>query len=141
MSNIAARLVIDTNVVFEGLTKQGTAADLIVTAWLGGHLQVYVSTSLAFEYESTLSGKLSAQRWQLAKPILSGLLDNSRYIAIAYRWRPLSNDPGDEHVIECALNANAILITANLKDFRNAQHEVGLIVLSPSMYVNDTFGA
>jgi len=30
------RLVVDTNVVFEGLTSSGSASDLIVTAWLAG---------------------------------------------------------------------------------------------------------
>lgn len=128
--------MIDTNVVFEGLTKQGTAADLIITAWLTGRLQVYLSNALAYEYEGTLSNKLSPQRWLQAKPILSRLLDKGSFIAIAYRWRPLSNDPGDEHVIECTLNANATLITANLKDFRQAQREVGLAVMSPASYVN-----
>ena len=35
MSNpIVPRVVIDTNVLFEGLTKQGGAAGLIVDAWL-----------------------------------------------------------------------------------------------------------
>lgn len=136
MDIFSQRLVIDTNVVFEGLTKQGTAADLIITAWLIGRLQVYLSNALAYEYESTLSNKLSLQRWQQAKPILSRLLDQAHFIAIAYRWRPLSHDPGDEHVIECTLNANATLITANLKDFRQAQREIGLAVLSPIQYVN-----
>ncbi|WP_263480348.1 PIN domain-containing protein [Oscillatoria salina] len=34
------RVVIDTNVVFEGLTKQRSAAGLIVDAWLVGYLEV-----------------------------------------------------------------------------------------------------
>ena len=61
---------------------------------------------------------------------------HGHFIAIAYRWRPLSNDSGDEHVIECTLNATATLITANLKDFRLAQRTIGLAVMSPTQYVN-----
>jgi predicted nucleic acid-binding protein len=30
------RIVVDTNVVFEGLTQQGGAAGLIIDAWLAG---------------------------------------------------------------------------------------------------------
>ena len=34
------RIVIDTNVVFEGLTKQGGASGLIIDAWLAGLMMV-----------------------------------------------------------------------------------------------------
>ena len=44
------RVVIDTNVVFEGLTKQGGAVVLAIEAWLAGLLTVYVSNTLAYEY-------------------------------------------------------------------------------------------
>jgi hypothetical protein len=42
-------IVIDTNLLFEGLTKQGSAADLIVSAWLAGLLNVYISNALLYE--------------------------------------------------------------------------------------------
>lgn len=129
-------IVVDTNVVFEGLTKQGSASDLIVTAWLAGLLNVYASNALVYEYESTLSNKLSPPRWRQTKPILRRMLNYVTFIPIYYSWRPLSPDPGDEHVIDCALNANTIVITANLRDFRNAQIEVGLAVMSPAEFVN-----
>lgn len=137
MTDIFSRpIVVDTNVLFEGLTKQGSASGLIVSAWLAGALNVYVSNTLAYEYESTLSNKLSPIRWQQTKPILRRLLNHVQFVPIYYSWRPLSPDPGDEHVIDCALNANATLITANLRDFRKAQEEVGLSVLSPVEFVN-----
>lgn len=129
-------IVVDTNVVFEGLTKQGSASDLIVTAWLAGLLNVYVSNALVYEYESTLSNRLSPTRWQQAKPILHRMLSYVQFVSIYYSWRPLSPDPGDEHIIDCALNANATVITANVRDFRNAQTDAGLPVLSPVEFVN-----
>lgn len=130
------RLVVDTNVVFEGLTKKGSASDLIVTAWLAGLLKVYTSNALAYEYESTLSNKLSPIRWQQTIPILRRMLEHVHFVPIYYSWRPLSFDPGDEHIIDCALNANAVIITANLRDFRKAQEEIGLQVMSPVEFVN-----
>ncbi len=130
------RIVVDTNIVFEGLTKKGTASDWIITAWLAGLLNIYASNSLLYEYESTLSNKLSPSRWQQTKPVLRRMMSHIQFVPIYYSWRPLSPDPGDEHIIDCALNANAIVITANLRDFRLAQEEVGLSVMSPSEYVN-----
>jgi len=68
------RVVIDTNVLFEGLTKQGGAAGLIIDVWRAGLLHVSVSTALAYEYADALSRKLSAARWQRLQPVLGALL-------------------------------------------------------------------
>jgi hypothetical protein len=47
------RVVLDTNVVFEGLTTQGGASGLIIDLWRVNLLEVYVSTTLAFEYQKS----------------------------------------------------------------------------------------
>ena len=47
--NPMLHLVIDTNVVLEGLTKQGSAPGLIIDAWLAGVFKAYVSNALAHE--------------------------------------------------------------------------------------------
>ncbi|BFM39003.1 PIN domain-containing protein [Synechocystis sp. LKSZ1] len=49
------RIVVDTNVLFEGLTKQGGASGLIIDAWLTGLMVVCVSNALAYEYDDVLS--------------------------------------------------------------------------------------
>jgi hypothetical protein len=79
---------------------------------------------------------LSPTRWQQAKPILRKMVNRTQFVSIYYSWRPLSPDPGDEHIIDCALNANATVITANIRDFRKAQVEAGLSVMSPYEFVN-----
>ncbi|GAB4429920.1 MAG: hypothetical protein Kow0031_10590 [Anaerolineae bacterium] len=129
-------IIVDTNVVFEGLTKQGSASDLIVTAWLAGLLTVHASNALLYEYESILSTKLSAPRWRQTRPILRRMLNHVQFVTIYYSWRPLSPDPGDEHIIDCALNVNATVVTANVRDFKQAETEAGLAVLSPVEFVN-----
>lgn len=78
------RVVIDTNVVFEGLTKQGGAAGLVIDAWLAGLLEVCVSNALAYEYEDVLSRKLSEARWQKLQPVLGGLLSHAQFTAVYY---------------------------------------------------------
>ncbi len=129
------RIVVDTNVVFEGLTKRGAAAGLIIDAWLAGLLDVYVSTALAYEYADVLSRKLSATRWRELRPVLGKLLGRAQYAAIYYSWRPASPDAGDDLVIDCAMNAGATVITSNLRDFRSAKESLGLQVMSPVQLV------
>jgi len=125
------RVVIDTNVLFEGLTRQGGATGLIVDAWLSGLLEVYVSNALAYEYIDVLSRKLSDSRWSKLQPVLGTLLKTAYFTPIYYSWRPISPDAGDDLVVDCAMNAGAIVITANLKDFRQAEESLGLQVMTP----------
>ena len=129
-------MVLDTNVLFEGLTKQKSACGLIIDAWLAGLICVYVSDALAFEYVDVLSRKLSNIKWQQARIALRTLLANADFIQIYYSWRPASPDPGDDLVIDCAMNANAWLITANIKDFKAAQSDLGLQVLTPLEFLS-----
>jgi predicted nucleic acid-binding protein len=125
------RVVIDTNVLFEGLTRQGGATGLIVDAWLSGLLEVYVSNALAYEYIDVLSRKLSDSRWSKLQPVLGTLLKTAHFTPIYYSWRSISPDAGDDLVVDCAMNAGAIVITANLKDFRQAEESLGLQVMTP----------
>jgi hypothetical protein len=61
------RAVIDTNVVFEGLTHRGGPAGAIVGAWMAELFQACVSQAVAYEYEDVLARKLKQvqeiERW------------------------------------------------------------------------------
>jgi predicted nucleic acid-binding protein len=129
------RVVIDTNVLFEGLTKQGGACGLVIDAWRVGLLQACVSNSLAYEYADVLARKLAAARWQQLQPVLNSLLAQVEDVTIYYTWRPISPDPGDEHVIDCAMAAGVPVVTLNAKDFQAARWALGLVVLKPAELV------
>jgi len=129
------RVVIDTNVLLEGLTKQGGATGLIIDAWRAGLLRVYVSNALAYEYADVLSRKLSGARWQRIKPVLGALLMQAEFAPIYYSWRPSSPDPGDDHVIDCAMNAGATVISSNVRDFQLAKRTLGLRVMTPVEFI------
>jgi predicted nucleic acid-binding protein len=130
------RIVIDTNVVFEGLTKQGGASGLIIDAWLAGLMVVCVSNALAYEYDDVLSRKLSEERWSKLQPVLGQLLRVTQYTDIYFSWRPTSPDAGDDLVIDCAMNAGAIVVTSNMRDFRSAKDSLGLRVMTPVQFVS-----
>ncbi len=126
------RVVIDTNVLFEGLTKQGGIEGLIIEAWLVGLIEVVVSDALAYEYADVLSRKLSPQRWSTLKFVLAKLLKTAQFTPVYYTWRPSSPDPSDDLVIDCGMNGNAMIITSNIRDFTRAKQELGLQVITPS---------
>lgn len=126
------RAVIDTNVLFEGLTKQGGACGLLVEAWRAGALQACVSNTLIFEYLDVLGRKLSLASWNRVEPLLKSLLEQAEFVTIYYTWRPSSPDPGDEHIIDCAMTAGVPVVTFNTRDFRSAQKLLQLEVITPA---------
>jgi len=130
------RIVVDTNVVFEGLTKQGGASGLIIDAWLAGLTVVCVSNALAYEYQDVLSRKLSEARWSKLQPVLGQILSIAHYTNIYFSWRPTSPDAGDDLVIDCAMNAGTIVVTSNIRDFQSAKESLGLRVLTPVQFVS-----
>lgn len=129
------RVVLDTNVIFEGLTQRKGVCGAIIDAWFEDLIQVNISNALAYEYWDVLSRKLSPARYTEVINTLDILLSQTKYVTINFRWRPSSPDPGDEFLIDCAMNANAVLITSNVRDFRLAQHALGLPVLTPQVYL------
>jgi putative PIN family toxin of toxin-antitoxin system len=135
MTTEVFRVVLDTNVVFEGLTRRTGACGLIIDAWFNNHIQVCLSSSLSLEYQDVLSRRFSEEKWHQARIALNTLFQQVSYTPIYYTWRPTSPDPGDDLVIDCAMNANALLVTSNIKDFRKAQSELGLAVMTPLEFV------
>lgn len=130
------RIVIDTNVVFEGLTRKGGACGLIIDAWRAELFTVCISDSIAYEYDDVLSRKLSEQRWDEIKPVLAHWVgEHSEFVRIWFSWRPASPDPGDDHIIDCAMNVRAIVITYNVRDFEKAVKTLGLRVMTPLKFI------
>jgi predicted nucleic acid-binding protein len=129
------RAVVDTNVVFEGLTQRGSAAGAVVDAWLAGLFRPCVSNALAYEYADVLGRKLTEARWTAVQPALAVLLERAEFVPIYYTWRPISPDPADDHVVDCAMNAAAVVVTANVRDFHLARRRLGLVVQTPVEFV------
>jgi putative PIN family toxin of toxin-antitoxin system len=130
------RVVIDTNIVFEGVTKKGGASGIIIDSWSANLFTVCVSNALAYEYKDVLSRKLSVDRWEKVKLAIKELLVNhSEFVSIWFSWRPMSPDPGDDHVIDCAMNGRAIIVTSNVKDFKKAKRKLGVGLLTPVQFL------
>jgi putative PIN family toxin of toxin-antitoxin system len=134
---MSLRVVIDTNVVFEGLTRKNGACGLIIDAWLAGLFTVCISDALAYEYDDVLSRKFSEHRWHETKPLLTELVgENAEFVTIWFSWRPVSPDADDDHVIDCAMNARAMVVTSNIRDFEKAVKSLGLKVMPPVKFID-----
>jgi predicted nucleic acid-binding protein len=128
------RAVVDTNVLFEGLTTLGDCS-AVVDAWVARKFSPCVSVALALEYEEVLTNKLGAARNRQALGALQALLDRAEFVPIHFQTRPLSPDADDDFVIECAFNASAPIVTRNLRDLRIAEEVLQIPVLTPERFL------
>lgn len=85
---------------------------------------------MVLEYESVLK-----RNTLLDKVDVDAVVEYLCHIAekhgIFYLWRPILQDPQDDHILELAVKANAMIVTWNLKDFRPASEKFGLPVITP----------
>jgi predicted nucleic acid-binding protein len=95
-----------------------------------------VSVPLALEYEAIcseaehqLAAGLSEREVEI---FLDAILAMAEPVRTHFLWRPQLRDPGDEMVLEAAVNGRAdALVTFNLRDFGMVPARFGLEVMMP----------
>ena len=110
---------------------------MLLAAALEERYPVVASVPLMLQYESVLCRPehLAAARISAADVAL--LLDAVAMIVepirISYLWRPLLPDPGDDLVLETAVNGRAdVVVTFNRRDFEPAVGRFGFDIIAPS---------
>jgi putative PIN family toxin of toxin-antitoxin system len=130
------RLVLDTDVIVAALRSPGGASAAVLRALRQGRGTLLLSAAMLIEYEATC--QLAEHR--LASGLTTGeveaFLDGLAFLAepveVHYRWRPQLRDPGDEMVLEAAVNGRAhAIVTFNRRDYGTVPETFGVDVLSP----------
>jgi putative PIN family toxin of toxin-antitoxin system len=130
------RLVLDTDVVVAAVRSDRGASRRLLTGVLEGVFQALASVPLMLQYEAVLNrpehltaAALSTEDIQI---ILDAFAAVAEAIRIAYLWRPLLPDPGDDLVLETAVNGSAAaIVTFNRRHFTEASRAFGLQILTP----------
>lgn len=130
------RYVVDTDVVVAGMRspRGGSAALLLAAA--EGKVTLLASLPLAFEYEAVClraehrrAAELTRSEVQLFINTLLALVEP---VEIYFLWRPQLRDPGDEMVLEAAINGQAdAIVTFNQRHYTVAARQFGIKVLRP----------
>lgn len=119
-------LVLDTNILVAALWSRNGASYRLLDLVLRGDLAIAISVPLALEYEAVLSrAAIREASWATAGELdvlLDALLAAATLVMpIRTRLRPTLADPGDEMVLECAVQAGAdAIVTMNVHDFAGA---------------------
>lgn len=134
------RCLLDTNVLVAGLASSQGASYALLQGVASEKIEIAASTALWLEYESVLKrDEIRAlhgfDAMQIDR-ILSALAVWVRPVMLHYVWRPQLRDPGDEMVLEAAVNGQVqAIVTHNTRDFARVAPEFGLQVLTPAQAV------
>ena len=95
------------------------------------------SVPLVLQYESVLCRSEHLAAAGISAVDVAVLLDVIALIVepirISYLWRPTLPDPGDDLVLETAVNGRAdVVVTFNRRDFEPAGGRFGFEVIAPS---------
>jgi predicted nucleic acid-binding protein len=130
------RLLLDTDVIVAAMrSPRGASAELLQRIDCG-NATMLLSVALALEYEAQcmlaehrLAAGLSAVE---AGIFVDGLIAMAEPVQSFFRWRPQLHDPGDELVLEAAVNGRAdAIVTFNEKDLRYARQSFDIDVIRP----------
>lgn len=128
------RLVLDTNTVVSGLLWDNTPSRLI-DAGLQGHIELFTSQVLLLELEDVLPRRKLARRVAASGLSVAQLV--ARYALLAQSVSPaainrVSVDPDDDHVLACALAAQADLIVSGDPDLLNLKSYQRIPIVNPA---------
>lgn len=134
------RIVLDTNVLYAGLRSPQGASRVILELLADRKLTTVLTPALFLEYEERLLGDSALHALGLTDQLLRHVLDElaalSLRVRVDIRWRPVSADPDDDMVIECAVNGQAAMImTFNTRDLHVAYDRFGIPVLTPPEFL------
>lgn len=131
------RLVLDTCVLVSAIRSPGGASDALVEFALNNTVEILISTPLDLKYEATLKRAEHLHVSGFTVLEVDSFIDAICKVGIEaptkWKWRPQLNDPGDEMVLDTAINGGAQAIaTFNRSHFEEAAGRFGIDVLWPS---------
>lgn len=129
--------MLDTDVVVAALRSPQGASAAVLLGLRRRRATLLLTTTLLVEYEATChlaEHRLASGLDDAAVDrFLDGLARLAEPVEVHFRWRPLLRDPGDEMVLEAAVNGRAeVLATFNRRDYGAAPGRFGIEVLRPA---------
>ena len=130
------KAVLDTDVIVAAMRSPSGASAAILSEARQGGVTMLVSVPLALEYEAICSEaehRLAAGLNEHEVEIfVDAVVAMAEPVKTHFLWRPQLRDPGDEMVLEAAVNGQAdLLVTFNVRDFGLVPSRFGIEVLTP----------
>jgi putative PIN family toxin of toxin-antitoxin system len=136
------QVVLDTNVFVSALRSRRGASHRLLLLVGGPDFQINLSVPLVIEYEDV--AKRMAREAGLTSADIDDIIDYlcsvARLREIHFLWRPVLKDPGDDHILELAVEAECrVIITHNVRDFVGVER-FGITAVTPGEFLKSIGG-
>lgn len=128
------RVVVDTNVVVAALRSSRGASAALLRLVVAREVTLLVNVALALEYEAKCIDHAAAAALTVAEATLFAktLIDIAEKVENFFSWRPMLRDPGDDMILETAINGRAsAIVSYNHKDFGDVPQTFSISLLKP----------
>ena len=127
----------DTDTIVAAMRSPTGASAALLQVAQSGRVTLPATAPLCLEYEDVCSRPehIEAAKFSQADltVFLDAVVDLVEPVNVWFLWRPQLRDPGDELVLEAAVNGRADAIaTFNRRDFRPAADRFGIDILLPA---------
>ena len=131
------RVVLDTNVIVSALRSSRGDSFRVLSLIGRDRFDFCVSVPLVVEYES--AAKRSSRVFGLSHSDIDDILDYLCSVAehrqIFYLWRPFLKDPGDDMVLEVAVEGEVdFIVTHNIRDYEGIE-KFGIKAITPQEFL------
>jgi putative PIN family toxin of toxin-antitoxin system len=129
-------IVLDTNVLLAALRSKRGASQQLIRLIGQDHFRLNISVALALEYEAVCKRKHLLPDWNNEEidDLLLYLFTVANLFPSVARRRPILQDPGDECILEAAIQSGSLIITHNKRDFAGAER-YGVSVKTPAEFL------
>lgn len=126
----------DTDTIVAAMRSPTGASAALLRVARSGRVTLLATTPLCLEYEDVCSRPEHIETAKFSRAdltvFLDAVIDLVEPVNVWFLWRPQLRDPGDELVLEAAVNGRADAIaTFNRRDFRPADR-FGIDILLPA---------
>ncbi len=131
------QVVIDTNVLIAALRSRRGASHRLLNLIGDGRWQMNLSVPLFLEYEDVAKRPNSGSLLSVGEidDILDFICAEANLREIFYLWRPVLPDPGDDFILELAVESDCdFIVTFNVRDFAGAER-FGIEAVTPQEFL------
>ncbi|MBV8360044.1 MAG: putative toxin-antitoxin system toxin component, PIN family [Deltaproteobacteria bacterium] len=130
------RIVLDTDVMVAALRSDGGASRQLLLSALRKRFELLLSVPLMLEYEAVLKRLEHLRTAGATRDDIDAILDALAAVCIPvipnFTWRPELSDPGDEMVLEAAVNGRAdLIVTFNMRHLKHGARRFGIRAIPP----------
>jgi len=127
------RIVADTNVIVSALVFGGVPRQVLELADTG-RCELFFSEAIQTEVRRVLAEKFGWERAMLQK-VLPVLWSTGEMVVPRVAVRAVSDDPDDDRILECALEADADFLVSGDRHLLRLQIYKSIAIVSPRQFI------